>query len=80
MTLKKLYLQITVKILFLISSLVVSLYYRSHEDMKITSAIDETKDGIEQRIRLECEREQQETLLLSVIPAHVTGMLRNIPT
>lgn len=57
----------------MITSLVVALYYRSHEENKITSAIDETKDGIEQRIRLECEREQQETLLLSVIPAHVTG-------
>lgn len=68
------YLQITVKLLFLMSSLVIALYYRSHEETKITSAIDETKDGIEQRIRLECEREQQETLLLSVIPAHVTGM------
>lgn len=66
-------MQIIVKFLFLLSSIVIGLYYRSHEEMKIMSAIDETKDGIEQRIRLECEREQQETLLLSVIPAHVTG-------
>lgn len=61
------------QILFLLSSVMIGLYYRFIEDMKITSAIDETREGIEQRIRLECEREQQETLLLSVIPAHVTG-------
>ncbi len=26
---------------------------------------------IEARLRLECEKEQQETLILSVIPAHI---------
>jgi len=32
-----------------------------------------TKTVIESRIKLECEREQQEQLLLSVIPAYIAA-------
>lgn len=35
--------------------------------------IDGTRIGIEQRVKLECEREQQEQLLLSVIPAYIAA-------
>uniref|UniRef100_A0A336MDX2 adenylate cyclase n=1 Tax=Culicoides sonorensis TaxID=179676 RepID=A0A336MDX2_CULSO len=68
--------QVIVQVLFVICSFVLSLYYRLYEEINISSSIDETKDGIDQRIRLECEREQQETLLLSVIPAHVTAEVK----
>lgn len=35
--------------------------------------VDGTRIGIEQRVKLECEREQQEQLLLSVIPAYIAA-------
>lgn len=35
--------------------------------------IDGTRSGIQQRVKLECEREQQEQLLLSVIPAYIAA-------
>lgn len=35
--------------------------------------VDGTRTGIEQRVKLECEREQQEQLLLSVIPAYIAA-------
>ncbi|XP_063696616.1 adenylate cyclase type 2 isoform X2 [Culicoides brevitarsis] len=68
--------QIIAKLLFLTGALIVSSYYRFCEERKIKFAVSETKDGIHQRIRLECEKEQQETLLLSVIPAHVTAEVK----
>ena len=39
---------------------------RSHEH-----ALTSTREVIEARVKLECEREQQEQLLLSVIPAYI---------
>lgn len=39
--------------------------------------VDGTRIGIEQRVKLECEREQQEQLLLSVIPAYIAAEVRN---
>lgn len=38
--------------------------------------VDGTRTGIEQRVKLECEREQQEQLLLSVIPAYIAAEVR----
>lgn len=35
--------------------------------------VDGTRTGIQQRVKLECEREQQEQLLLSVIPAYIAA-------
>lgn len=55
---------------------IIGLYYRIVEEMKITLAVDESRDGIAQRIRLECEKEQQEALLLSVIPAYITAEVK----
>lgn len=38
--------------------------------------VDGTRVGIEQRVKLECEREQQEQLLLSVIPAYIAAEVK----
>lgn len=38
--------------------------------------VDGTRTGIQQRVKLECEREQQEQLLLSVIPAYIAAEVR----
>lgn len=42
-------------------------------DAAHTRTVDGTRTGIEQRVKLECEREQQEQLLLSVIPAYIAA-------
>jgi Adenylate and Guanylate cyclase catalytic domain len=39
-------------------------------------AVDGTRTGIEHRVKLECEREQQEQLLLSVIPAYIAAEVK----
>ena len=38
-----------------------------------TSALHSTRAVIEARVKLELEKEQQETLLLSVIPAYIAA-------
>lgn len=52
---------------------VSGLYYRIMSDAAHNRTVDGTRIGIEQRVKLECEREQQEQLLLSVIPAYIAA-------
>lgn len=49
------------------------LYYRIMSDAGHNRTVLYTRTGIEQRVKLECEREQQEQLLLSVIPAYIAA-------
>lgn len=57
----------------LASASISGLYYRIMSDAAHTRTVDGTRTGIEQRVKLECEREQQEQLLLSVIPAYIAA-------
>lgn len=59
--------------LFLLSASVFGLYYRIMSDAAHMRTVDGTRTGIEHRVKLECEREQQEQLLLSVIPAYIAA-------
>lgn len=52
---------------------VSGMYYRIMSDAAHNRTVDGTRTGIEQRVKLECEREQQEQLLLSVIPAYIAA-------
>lgn len=61
--------QILAEAIFMASASVSGLYYRIMSDAAHIEAVDGTRTGIEHRVKLECEREQQEQLLLSVIPA-----------
>lgn len=61
--------QILAEAIFMASASVSGLYYRIMSDAAHIAAVDGTRTGIEHRVKLECEREQQEQLLLSVIPA-----------
>lgn len=56
---------------------VSGLYYRIMSDAAHNRTVDGTRTGIEQRVKLECEREQQEQLLLSVIPAYIAAEVKN---
>lgn len=66
-------LQLIGEVIFLGSASVSGLYYRIMSDAAHTRTVDGTRTGIEQRVKLECEREQQEQLLLSVIPAYIAA-------
>ena len=45
-------------------------------DASHIDAVDGTRRGIEHRVKLECEKEQQEQLLLSVIPAYIAAEVK----
>ncbi|XP_075161295.1 adenylate cyclase type 2 Ac76E isoform X2 [Haematobia irritans] len=64
------------EIVMLASASVSGLYYRIMSDAAHTRTVDGTRTGIEQRVKLECEREQQEQLLLSVIPAYIAAEVK----
>ncbi|XP_055530208.1 adenylate cyclase type 2 isoform X2 [Wyeomyia smithii] len=68
--------QLLAEMIFLASASVLGLYYRIMSDSAHIDAVDGTRTGIEQRVRLECEREQQEQLLLSVIPAYIAAEVK----
>ncbi|XP_058835255.1 adenylate cyclase type 2 isoform X3 [Topomyia yanbarensis] len=68
--------QLLAEMIFLASATVMGLYYRIMSDAAHLDAVDGTRTGIEQRVRLECEREQQEQLLLSVIPAYIAAEVK----
>jgi adenylate cyclase 2 len=68
--------QIVAEIIFLASASVSGLYYRIMSDAAHIATVDGTRTGIEHRVKLECEREQQEQLLLSVIPAYIAAEVK----
>lgn len=68
--------QIVGELIFLASASVSGLYYRIMSDAAHIATVDGTRRGIEHRVKLECEREQQEQLLLSVIPAYIAAEVK----
>jgi len=65
--------QITAEIVFLLAAVLAGTYYRILTARAHRKTFSGTKTVIESRIKLECEREQQEQLLLSVIPAYIAA-------
>lgn len=65
--------QLIAEVFFLATASVSGLYYRIMSDAAHNRTVDGTRTGIQQRVKLECEREQQEQLLLSVIPAYIAA-------
>ncbi|KAL1129131.1 hypothetical protein AAG570_013662 [Ranatra chinensis] len=51
----------------------MGIYYRRMTDAAHRSTFSKTRTCIESRVKLECEKEQQEQLLLSVIPAYIAA-------
>lgn len=65
--------QIIVEFVFLLAAILAGMYYRVLTAAAHRKTFSGTKTVIESRIKLECEREQQEQLLLSVIPAYIAA-------
>ncbi|XP_058793557.1 adenylate cyclase type 2 isoform X2 [Phymastichus coffea] len=63
-------------VLFVTAALLAGLYYRVLTSRAHSQTFASTATIIESRIKLECEREQQEQLLLSVIPAYIAAEVK----
>ena len=51
----------------------VGLYYQYMTMAARQRTVERTRSCVESRVRLECEKEHQEQLLLSVIPAYIAA-------
>uniref|UniRef100_A0A8D8T3X0 adenylate cyclase n=1 Tax=Cacopsylla melanoneura TaxID=428564 RepID=A0A8D8T3X0_9HEMI len=71
-----LYTRLSADLLFLLGAKVTGIYYRLMTERKHQKTFESTKTCIESRVKLECEREQQEQLLLSVIPAYIAAEVK----
>ncbi|XP_011635258.1 adenylate cyclase type 2 isoform X2 [Pogonomyrmex barbatus] len=69
-------IQIAAEIIFLLVAILAGMYYRILTMAAHRKTFSGTKTVIESRIKLECEREQQEQLLLSVIPAYIAAEVK----
>lgn len=72
------YFQLGSNALMLLAGNIVGLYYQHMTDIARQTTTARTKHCVESRVKLECEREHQEQLLLSVIPAYIAAEVRSI--
>ncbi|XP_043284356.1 adenylate cyclase type 2 isoform X2 [Venturia canescens] len=70
------YYEIAADSIFLTAAIIAGLYYRNLTARAHRKTFAGTKIVIESRIKLECEREQQEQLLLSIIPAYLAAEVK----
>ncbi|XP_052741648.1 adenylate cyclase type 2-like isoform X3 [Bicyclus anynana] len=70
------YQQLTCELSLLLSASGIGLYYRALTERAHRNTFAGTRTCLEQRVKLECEREQQESLLLSVIPAYIAAEVK----
>ncbi|XP_032520259.2 adenylate cyclase type 2 isoform X2 [Danaus plexippus] len=70
------YQQLVCELALLLSASGIGLYYRALTERAHRNTFAGTRTCLEQRVKLECEREQQESLLLSVIPAYIAAEVK----
>ncbi|XP_069701394.1 adenylate cyclase type 2 [Periplaneta americana] len=70
------YWQLGAEALFLLCASGTGLYYRHMTEAAHHDTFVGTRTCIESRVKLECEKEQQEQLLLSVIPAYIAAEVK----
>ncbi|XP_067122187.1 adenylate cyclase type 2-like [Centruroides vittatus] len=68
--------QVSANVIFLTASSLVGYFYRRMTDETHERTFAGTRSCIESRIKLEYEKEQQEQLLLSVIPAYIAAEVK----
>ena len=66
-------LQLIPECVLLVTASCTGLYYRHMTEAAHRRTFVGTRTCIESRVKLECEKEQQEQLLLSVIPAYIAA-------
>ncbi|CAG2069142.1 unnamed protein product, partial [Timema podura] len=65
--------ELVAEAVFLLCASGTGLYYRYLTEAAHHDTFVGTRTCIESRVKLECEKEQQEQLLLSVIPAYIAA-------
>lgn len=70
------FIQIIPEIVLLLTGSLTGLYYRHMTEGAHRRTFEGTRICIESRVKLECEKEQQEQLLLSVIPAYIAAEVK----
>ncbi|XP_075978653.1 adenylate cyclase type 2 Ac76E [Anticarsia gemmatalis] len=70
------YQQLICELTLLLSASGIGIYYRALTERAHRNTFAGTRTCLEQRVKLECEREQQERLLLSVIPAYIAAEVK----
>nr|CAD7268131.1 unnamed protein product [Timema shepardi] len=68
--------QLVAEAVFLLCASGTGLYYRHLTEAAHHDTFVGTRTCIESRVKLECEKEQQEQLLLSVIPAYIAAEVK----
>lgn len=71
-----LYAKVGSELVFLLAGSGLGVYYRRMCERWHKATLADTRECIDSRIRLETEREQQEQLLLSVIPAYIAAEVK----
>uniref|UniRef100_A0A224XHA5 adenylate cyclase n=1 Tax=Panstrongylus lignarius TaxID=156445 RepID=A0A224XHA5_9HEMI len=70
------WLKLGSELVFLCTGICVGIYYRRMTESAHERTFVGTRTCIESRVKLECEKEQQEQLLLSVIPAYIAAEVK----
>lgn len=70
-------MQLLPEAVLLVAASGTGLYYRYMTEGAHRRTFVGTRTCIESRVKLECEKEQQEQLLLSVIPAYIAAEVRH---
>ncbi|XP_022914223.2 adenylate cyclase type 2-like isoform X2 [Onthophagus taurus] len=70
------YMQLIPETMLLLTASATGLYYRYMTESAHRKTFVGTRTCIESRVKLECEKEQQEQLLLSVIPAYIAAEVK----
>ena len=70
-------MQVVGDAVFLLSASATGIYYKALTTAAHRRTFRGTRTCIESRVKLECEKEQQEQLLLSVIPAYIAAEVGN---
>ncbi len=68
--------QIAANFVFLLCANVVGIYFQYMTRSARQKTFERTQNCVESRVKLECEKEHQEQLLLSVIPAYIAAEVK----
>lgn len=67
------FFQVIANTLLLLSANLIGYYYQFMSSKSQKRTFEQIRSTVESRVKLECEKEHQEQLLLSVIPAYIAA-------
>ena len=67
------FFQVIANTLLLLSANVIGYFYQFMSSKSQKRTFEQIRSTVESRVKLECEKEHQEQLLLSVIPAYIAA-------